>query len=174
MKVEDDVVPFALIGGTFCFIILASVGKSAGPAAWMDFIGSLLASVITILGAYFVFHLQNEATEQRHLTTIRALLQELSAAGAAMFVNDAELDPEKAVREASVAYGTALSVAAEMRASGSKIARVAERLQVASEAAEIQRLLAAEGGIAAADLHARGEEIRKLADDLLATLRGGL
>jgi len=174
MKIKGEIWLFAMIGGLYAFIILMNVGKDAGPAAWVGFLGSLIGSVITIIGAYVVFHMQSEATDQRHLETVRSLLQELKDAGGSMAAAGAENNPAKHVREASVAYATALSVGAAISANGPRIARVAERLRVAPEAVELRRLEAAQAGVAAADLHARGGEIETFADELIETLRKGL
>jgi hypothetical protein len=168
----------ALAGAVLAFALVFVAGRHGVKTAdWMSFYGTLLGSMITIIGAVAVFQLQTDATDRRNLRTITALLNKLGAAGDAMNSAAAALDPAKHVEEARVSYETSLAVAEELKSNGPGISRVAIQLHESTVRTHLNRLLAAiagGGGINPDDLKARGAEMRKFADDLLARLQNGL
>jgi hypothetical protein len=144
---------------------------------WTGFAGAVVGAVITIVGAYFVFQLQNRWTDRRQLKTITDLLNSLRAAGEIMAGANGVLDPTTCVNTAMLSYMTAESVAQQIRANGARIAYVAQRLEYSmakQTLIRLQRTIEDGGGIAAPDLKARGQEITDLAHVLLERLADGL
>jgi len=157
----------AIIGSAHSLAVVDLIG----------FFGAVIGAIITILGAYAVFHLQNRATDRRQLGTITALLNNLRAAGEIMSGANGVLDPAACVNTAMLSYMTAQSVAQQIRANGPRIAYVAQRLEYSTakqDLIRLQRTIEQGGGIATPDLEARGASVVGLADVLLDRLKPGL
>jgi len=164
------------IVGCAAGVVIGSTGR-LNVSDWIGFLGSVLGAGITIIGAYVVFHLQNQATDQRQLETIRELLNHLRTAGEIMAGSNGVLDPTACVNTAILSYMTTESVAQHIRASGPRIAYVAQRLEYSTTKRKLisfQRTIEDGGGIAASDLQARGDEVTQLVDVLLDRLGPGL
>lgn len=91
-----------------------------------------------------------------------------------MAAHDAALDPLRHVDEGMAAYSACQTIAEDLRANGASVARVAERLRTAKVRRELVRLVEANGGVAAPDLAARGQELTALAEELSDRVKGGL
>lgn len=157
--------------------VIIGSAYSLTVADWIGFFGAVFGAVITIVGAYAVFHLQNRATDRRQLGTITALLSNLRTAGEIMSGANSALDPATCVNTAMLSYMTAESVAQHIRANGPRIAYVAQRLEHSTAKQgliRLQRTIESGGGIAAPDLAARGDEVTGLAELLLDKLNAGL
>lgn len=173
MKSRDDISDFAPFAALAAFVALIVFGVGATADARLQVVGSIVGSALTIGGAYWVFHLQTGATDQRHLATVRKLLDELKIAGDTMAAENAALDPKKHVTEAILAYEAAKAAAAQLRTHGPSIARVAQELEMDRAQAELGRLHQSDG-IVAADLAGRGRELSELAERLREKLKSGL
>lgn len=140
----------------------------------LGLIGSLIGAAIAVLAGLLVLARQFETADERHLSTLRALINDLKQAGVAMAADDAALNPARHVDEAVAAYSACETIAEDFRANGASVARVAERLRSAKVRRELARLAEANGGVVAPDLAARGVEIAALAEELSDRVRQGL
>ena len=91
-----------------------------------------------------------------------------------MAAHGAAPDPARHVEEGMAAYSACQTIAEDLRANGASVARVAERLRTAKVRRELVRLVEANGGVAAPDLAARGQELTALAEKLSGRVKGGL
>lgn len=140
----------------------------------LGLIGSLIGAAIAVIAGLLILARQFETADERHLSSLRALINDLRQGGIAMAAHDAALDPVRHVDEGMAAYSACQTIAEDLRANGASVARVAERLRTAKVRRELVRLVEANGGVAAPDLAARGQELTALAEELSDRVKGGL
>lgn len=140
----------------------------------LGLIGSLVGAAVAVIAGLIILARQFETADERHIKTIRQLLEVLKLRGATMQLADAALDPAKHVKNAFSALCAAKSVTRELQASGPHMAAVAQLLHESDVSGQLIRLNQAGIGIATPDLMARGSEITALADEALRQLASGL
>ena len=166
----------ALISGAACAGIALFFRLPAKPDgnSLLSLAGSLVGAAIAVAASLVVLSKQFETTDQRHLRTIRNLLTRMKIQGRRMASPHGALDPARYSKEAGAAFRIATAIASEIRSSGPNIAIVSHELESDDFVKHIARFEAANGGISAPDLKARGEELAKLSDDCLQRLTRGL
>ena len=140
----------------------------------LGLVGSLIGAAIAVIAGLLVLARQFETSDERHLRTIRQLLQALNDAGGAMTALNAVNDPVRHVKRAFSALAAAKSVTRELQAAGPHVAAVAQMLDESDVNGQLIRLSQPNIGIAAADLNARGGEVVALANAASQRLNNGL
>jgi hypothetical protein len=167
------------LGFTFGFVVtplLVYTGVLIGARGhgtrgeWLSFAGSMMGASVTVIGALLVVGWQTVADDYRKRRTMLQLIEDVWTAGSLMAQEEAALDPARYTNRALFAYQAVKSVASERRSESIGFARVAQQLEGSTLLTHLVRLHAAQGGIAAADLQARGKEMMEFARDLRGEL----
>ena len=117
------------------------------------------------------FYLQRRSQSGDTKRTIVGLLNELQTA-ADLLKDDCGTRPAQAVRRVHRAFSALRDTALAVRTSSFGMASLAARMEYTTVWPEIERLMAANGGIALADGVARASEISELCSDLQNLLAG--
>ena len=147
----------------------ACTGIDAGD--WLSFSGSLVGALAGILAAFLAVYLQRRSQSGDTKRTIVGLLNELQTA-ADLLKDDCGTRPAQAVRRVHRAFSALRDTALAVRTSSFGMASLAARMEYTTVWPEIERLMAANGGIALADGVARASEISELCSDLQNLLAG--
>lgn len=166
----DIAIPFVIVG----FLAMIFFGGLASADVRFEVVGSIIGSAITIAGAYIVFRMQADDTDQRHLMTVRELINDLRLAGEFMATPAAVGNPEPAVAEASIAYEALQSVALQLQSTGPAIARVVKLLEFDPARGLLLNLRNKGIAVPAPEMLARGNEVVVVAGKIAAELQNGL
>jgi hypothetical protein len=170
MKQLDDVIDLAPFAVPVGFILLLIFGSHASADARMEVVGSIIGAALTIFGAFWVFRLQIQTTEERHQKTLRDLISDLRKGGESMVQNAAE-GAAVATADTVLAYEAARAVSAQLRANSATMARVAQKIEMDPVQRQLLRLINSQNPVQI-DVQARGEEVVALADKLAEILKG--
>ena len=137
----------------------------------LGLIGSLIGAAIAVIAGLLVLARQFEATDERHLRTVRGLLRGLLKAGTTLREPEAALDPPTPIQHATTLFRAVKSVSGELRATSAMMAIVAQMFEDEQVHGRLIHLGQPGLGINSADLSNLGNEVVDIAEAGLDALK---